>query len=267
MTGGTSLIERAGQRVAYVESPGDGATVVLAHNLMSHAGTFAAVAARLAPRFRVLAVDLRGHGRSGGAPRPFTTIDLAEDLAAVMDAAGVTAAFVVGTSLGAAAAAELALRSPERVRGLALMAATPYAAAPADLAKFAALRGVLRALGPRPVMFPMLHQLLGASYRTTNRSGTADAAARIRATNRRDLAWSVQSWAHRPRLAGRLAAISVPTVVVVGDEDNACPRPFSAAIAAEIRGARLEVIRGAGHSLQLERPAEVAAIVEALLAG
>lgn len=260
-------ITRAGQRVAYVDTPGEGAAIVLAHNLMAHAGTFAEVTRRLAPRWRVLAVDLRGHGDSGGAPRPFTTIDLAGDLAAVMDAAGVAEAFVAGTSLGAAAAAELALRSPQRVRGLALMAATPFVASAADHVTFTALRGVIRALGPTPVMFPMLRQLLGASYRAHEPAGVAAAAARIRATSRRDLALSVQAWAGRPRLAGRLAAISTPTVVVVGDEDQACPRRFSAAIAAEIRGARLEVVRGAGHSVQLERPAEVAEILESLMAG
>lgn len=260
------VIERAGQRVAYVDSAGDGATVVLAHNLMAHAGTFAGVASRLAPRCRVLAVDLRGHGDSH-AVRPFTTVDLAEDLAAVMDAAGVRDAFVAGTSLGAAAAAELALRSPERVRGLALMAATPFAATVASRAKFAALRGVLRALGPGPVMPAMLGELLGASYRANEPQGAEAARAWIRATRREDLALSVLAWATRSRLEGRLAAISVPTIVVVGDEDRACPRRFSEAIAAEVKEARLEVIRGAGHTLQLERPAEVAAVLGRWLGG
>jgi 3-oxoadipate enol-lactonase len=257
-------IERGGQRIAYADSPGARGTIVLAHNLMAHAGTFAAVARRLAPDMRVLAVDLRGHGASGGAPRRFTTVDLADDLAAVLDAAGVRRAVVAGTSLGAAAAAELALRAPERVRGLALMAATPHAAAPADRLKFAALQAVLRALGPGPVMPTVIGTLLGASYRAGEPEGVAAMIGQIRATARRDLAWAVHAWAHRPRLTGRLAAIQAPTVVVVGHEDTSCPRAFSAAIAAEVRGSRIAEVRGAGHSLQLERPEEVAAILAEL---
>lgn len=249
--------------MSWLESPGRGAaaTVVLAHNLMAHAGTFAAVAGRLAPRFRVLAVDLRGHGASGGAPRPFTTRDLADDLAAVLDASGVESAYVAGTSLGAAAAVELALMRPQRVRGLALMAATPFAARPLDRLKFAALAAVLRGLGPGPVTPAILQQLLGASYRANEPAGVTELAARIRASGGRDLAYAVRAWTRRPRLAGRLAAIRAPTLVVVGSEDTSCPRRCSEAIAAEVPGATFREVTGAGHTVQLERPAEVAAIL------
>lgn len=258
-------IERSGQRVRWMEWPGEGdaPVIVLAHNLLADAGTFADVAGRLAPRHRVLAVDLRGHGASGGAPRAFTTLDLAEDLAAVLDAAGVAAAYVAGTSLGAAAAAELALRRPPRVRGLALLAATPYAARPLDRVKFAALAAVLRAVGPAPVLGLVLGQLLGASYRAGEPAGVQSMAARIRATSRRDLAFAVDAWVGRRALAGRLAGVSVPTLVIAGSEDTSCPRGYSQAIAREVPGAVFHEVAGAGHTLQLERPAEVAALLAA----
>jgi pimeloyl-ACP methyl ester carboxylesterase len=179
----------------------------------------------------------------------------------------VRSAVIVGTSLGAAAAAELALREPGRVRALALLAATPHAATAADRVKFGALAAVIRALGPGPVMRPIVSQLLGAGYRAREPAGVAATADRIRATARRDLAYAIGAWARRPALAGRLAAIAAPTVVVVGDEDTSCPRPFSAAIAAEVPDARVEVVAGAGHTIQLEQPAAVAAIVERLLDG
>ena len=89
---------RDGQRVAFATRGSGRETVLLAHNLMSGRGSFAAVAERLAERCRVLAVDLRGHGESGGARRGFSAQDLAEDLRAVLDEAGVTRALLVGTS-------------------------------------------------------------------------------------------------------------------------------------------------------------------------
>ncbi len=256
---------RSGQDIVYSALGSGPETVLLAHNLMSQRGSFAEVASRIAPRCRVVAVDLRGHGDSARAPRSFTVREIAEDLLAVMDALAVPRAVLVGTSLGATAAALLALAHPERVRGLVLMSATPFAATPADRVKFTALAAVLRTLGPRPVLRPVLRELLGASYRAGQAEAVASTAARLCATPRRDLAWSVRAWMDRPALAGRLSTIAVPTRVVVGAEDTACPRAFGEAIVGEIPGAVLHVIAGAGHSVQVEQPAAVAAVVDAML--
>jgi len=261
-----SHVIRDGQRIAFATLGSGRETVLLAHNLMTRRGSFAAVAARLAPRCRVLAVDLRGHGESGGARRSFAAQDLAEDLLAVLDAAGVTRALLVGTSLGATAAALLTLAHPGRVRGLVLMSATSQAASMADRLRFAALAAVIRALGPGPVLPAILAQLLGARYRAQEPAGAAQVAAEIRATARGDLARAIAAWVGRPALGARLAEIEVPTRVVVGDEDTACPRARGEALAAGLPHATLHVVRGAGHSLQLERPDEVAGLIEEFLA-
>lgn len=258
---------REGQRVAF-EALGSGPdAVLLVHNLMAGRGSFAAVAARLAPRCRVLALDLRGHGESGGAPRAFTVQDLAEDLRAVLDAAGVRRALIVGTSLGATAAALLALAHPERVRGLVLLSATPRAASGVDRLRFAALAAVIRALGPGPVLPAILGQLLGARYRAQEPAGVARVAAQIRATARGDLVRAIGAWVGRPALTDRLVDICVPTRVLLGDEDTVCPRDRGEALAAGLQGATLQVIRGAGHSVQLEQPEAVAEVIAAMLAG
>ena len=256
---------RDGQRIVYSALGSGPNTVLLVHNLLAQRGSFAEVASHLAHRCRAVAVDLRGHGESGGAPRAFSVHDLAADLIAVMDALGVASAVLVGTSLGATASALVALEHADRVRGLVLMSATPYAASPADRLRFGALAGVLRTLGPGPVMPAILAQLLGASYRAAAPEGVAAAVAQIRSSTRRDLAWAVRAWAARPALTGRLGELAVPTRVVVGAEDTACPRRFGEAIAAEVPGASLHVIAGAGHSVQLERPAAVAAVIDGLL--
>jgi len=256
---------RDGQRVAY-DALGSGPEVVLlAHNLMAQRGSFAAVAGALARRVRVLAIDLRGHGESVPSPRAFTVADLADDMLAVLDVEGVERAVIVGTSLGASAAVMLASQHPARVRGLVLLSATPYAATSIDRLRFAALAGVLRGLGPAPVMSAIVGQLLGASYR--RQPGAVAAVTRwIRATPRRDLARAVLAWAGRPALAGRLGSIRAPTTVIVGAEDSACPRGFMAALAAELGGAPLRVIAGAGHTVQMEQPAAVTEVIEELLA-
>lgn len=256
---------RGGQRVVYSALGSGPNTVLLVHNLLLQRGSFAAVASHLAHRCRAVAIDLRGHGESGPAPRGFTVHDLAEDLVAVMDALAVERAVLVGTSLGATVSALVALEQPSRVSGLVLMSATPYAATVRDRLRFGSLATVLRTLGPGPVMPAILAQLLGASYRRRATEEVSATAAQIRATTRRDLAWAIEAWTARPALAGRLRAIEVPTRVVVGAEDTACPRRFGEAIAAEIPGATLHVIAGAGHSVQLEQAAAVTSVIDDLL--
>ena len=81
-----STLIRDGQTLVYGASGTGPATVVLAHNLMARRGSFAAVAAALAGRARVLSVDLRAHGDSVPTRAGFTVMDLAGDLAAVLDA-------------------------------------------------------------------------------------------------------------------------------------------------------------------------------------
>lgn len=255
-------ISRAGQRVAYDDLGAGPDAVLLAHNLFSHRGSFAGAAALLARRARVLSVDLRGHGDSPGAGE-FTVADLADDLAAVLAAAGVAEAVVVGTSLGAATAIELARSRPGLVRGLVLMAANPRPAGLRDRLTFGTLAAFVRALGPGPLLPTLVSALHAPDAAPAVRTATAE---QIRAMARRDIARAIRAWIARPALLGRLGGLRLPVRVVAGGADGSCPRDACAALAAEL-GVDLRELAGAGHTIQAERPAEVAAIVEELLAG
>lgn len=109
--------------VREVEGPPGAATVVLLHGLSASGGlnwfqTFAA----LGKRYRVLAIDHRGHGRGLRSRRRFTLADCADDVAALMEVEGIDPAIVVGYSMGGPIAQLLWRRHPERVRGLVLCA-------------------------------------------------------------------------------------------------------------------------------------------------
>lgn len=255
-------IVREGQRVVFDELGRSGArVVVLAHNLLAHRGSFAAVAARLATRARVVNVDLRGHGDSRGTTRAFSTADLAADLAAVLGTLAVRDAIVVGTSLGAAAAVELARARPELVGALVLIAANPHAAGARDRVTFGALATILRTLGPRPVLTSVLAGLHAPDAAADVRGATT---AHLQAMDRRDMARAVHAWASRPALLDDLGGLRLPARVVVGGADSPA-LAVAGRLLADKLGAELRTIAGAGHTVQAERPAEIAAIVEELL--
>jgi pimeloyl-[acyl-carrier protein] methyl ester esterase len=104
----------------HIETRGEGPDLVLLHGWAMHGGVFAALAERLAPRFRLHLVDLPGHGRSLHSPVPLELAAIADNLARRLPRA-----LWLGWSLGGLVALQLAQAHPERARGLLMLCAPP----------------------------------------------------------------------------------------------------------------------------------------------
>ena len=208
--------------------------------------------AALGLRWRTVALDNRGSGRSSRPIAPFTLEDLADDALRVLDAAGVDDAHVVGASMGGVVAQILAVRNPERVRSLVL-ACTSCRQHPwrEDLLRewstTARGRGLLDVgrgaaqwvMGPRSFRraVPALGWL-GPLAVLRPRDSFASQVDAILATD--------------PSIADRLSEVTAPTLVVVGNQDILTPRGDSEELAERIPGAELVVISGAAHGLMVE---------------
>lgn len=251
--GPVASFERAGETIAYDDAGGAGPVVVCAHNLLLDRTSFAEVARQLAGQARVVTVDLRGHGESS-ARGAFGVADLSGDLLALLDHLGAAKAVLVGVSLGAAAAAEVALSSPGRVAGLVLAAANVDAAANKDARELTSLALAVRLLGWRAwLRRRVLAILFGPAFRAASPARVSELEGRIAALRGGHVWRAVRAWVRRPSLRERLASLVVPTVAAIGAEDAAAPRAHAEAIAAATKGG-LMVVDGAGHSVQVERP-------------
>ena len=104
----------------YYEVAGEGPPLLLLHGLGSSCADWALQLPAFSARYRVITVDLRGHGRSQDNARRYTVAQMAEDVAALLAELGGRPAHVVGLSLGGCAAQLLAARHPRAVRGLVL---------------------------------------------------------------------------------------------------------------------------------------------------
>lgn len=223
------------------------------------------LAALEAAGFETLFYDHRGIGNSAVWREPFTLVDLAEDAAGLLDAAGWDTAHVMGISMGGMVAQELALAHPERVRTLTL--GCTYAGGP---------EGVLTS--------PEVVQALGAGMMSGDRElalrtgydvnvSAAFAAVEENYAAFHAMATSVPApvpviMLQMQAIGGhdtsaRLASITAPTLVVHGTEDRMLPVANGRAIAAAIPGARLELLDATGHMFWWEHPAESAALVAA----
>jgi pimeloyl-ACP methyl ester carboxylesterase len=102
-------------------------TLLLLHAAMGHSGRYYAWVPRLSRHYRVVRMDLRGHGASGVPPAdpPLTMQRLVKDTAELLDHLGCKSAHIVGNSAGGYVGQNLAMNSPERVRSLMLFGSTP----------------------------------------------------------------------------------------------------------------------------------------------
>src|SRR5947209_2131418 len=107
-------------RRLFFDDQGAGEPLVFLSGLGGDHRAFGVTIRHFSSRFRVLALDARDSGRSDRADAPYSTADLADDVAGWLGEVGVTTARVVGHSLGGLVAQELASRHPERVRSLVL---------------------------------------------------------------------------------------------------------------------------------------------------
>ncbi len=260
------FIETNGATVSY-EVVGAGPAVLLGHSLLVDRQMWRAIVPRLADRYRVVNVEARGHGQST-AERPFDFDDLVSDWLAILDREGIERAALCGLSMGGMTAMRLALARPERVSSLLLLNTSAGAERLLNRARYAAMAAVYRQLGViSPLERPILELMLG---RTTLREQPALADEFLATVKRHDkaqLARAIRAVASRRSIAHRLSEIRHPTLIVVGEEDRATPPSCSRAIQAAIPSSRLELLPTSGHLSALERPEEVAALLEEHLSG
>jgi pyruvate dehydrogenase E2 component (dihydrolipoamide acetyltransferase) len=244
---------------------GKGDPVLLLPGFGTDVSSFALLTPRLVERFSVLAVNPRGVGASDSPGEPLTGVaQMAGDAAAVLEAAAGQPAHVVGASLGAAVAIELALTKPARVRSLTLI--TPFAVAtPRLLAALDAWQRIAAETSPATLaraLAPLLFSdalLADPARRERTLRGLAASAARVPAATLERMAAGLAAWSGtREKDLPRIAA---PTLVLAGGADLLTPG--AEAVASAIPGARCVVVPGAGHALASDAPE---ALAEALAA-
>ncbi len=116
----SQVFRLTGQSMCYAESAGEGPPLVLLHGVLRRHTDFALLFPALAFRWRVCAIDFRGHGESDPAPDGYRVVDYARDILAFVEQAFDEPVVLYGHSLGAMVAAAVAAESPQRVRALVL---------------------------------------------------------------------------------------------------------------------------------------------------
>ncbi|MDB4932327.1 MAG: alpha/beta hydrolase fold protein [Myxococcaceae bacterium] len=232
---------------------GAGDPWVLLHSFPVDRRMWAAQCAALAADgHRALALDLPGFG---GAPRmandPPSLDGYADAVLAALDALGLDRVTLVGLSLGGYVALRVAARAPGRLAGLVLADTRAAADGPEARAGRVLNLGLVRSRGPSALIEKMLPHLLGADAPEAVRAALRGWAGEQSAGGVSDALLAMRD---RGDATPVLATIACPTLLLVGSQDTITPPAEHAAMAAAIAGSRVEVVEGAGHLSNLERP-------------
>ena len=214
------------------------------HGFTQTRASWEPVLAALGGRYKAIAPDLPGHGDSESADTALSIPQLATALDAWMDAWELRGAVLVGQSMGAQIAAELALRAPDRVAGLVLVAPT------VDPDARSATQQIARAARTAFAERPLLDTWAALDY--------------LRAGPRLIVRELRHMLAHR--LEELLPALNVPTRVVCGAHDRITPRAWGEAVAARVGGPPMVMVPHTAHAVQYDEPDAVAAVVRDLVA-
>jgi len=265
-----ALVEVNGLRLS-VEATGDGFPLLLLHGFTGSAATWQPFRGAW-PDFRMIAVDLIGHGASD-APADesrYTMARCVADLVALLDAHGIDRAAVLGYSMGGRVALQFALAAPERVAALVLESASPGIDDAAErAARVAADRALADDIG-RDGIEAFVGRWEKLPLWSTQARLPEVARAALRAQRLRNsttgLANSLRGMgagAQAP-VSVRLRELRMPVLLVAGAED-AKYREIARSMQERIAGARVEIVEGAGHAVHLERPAAFAPLVKEFL--
>ena len=262
-------IEINGTRLYYEDTgPGTtGETVIFSHGLLWDAEMFAAQVAHLKARYRVIAYDHRGQGRSADdAARSISMETVYADAVALIEALGIGPVHFAGLSMGGFVAMRLGARRPDLVRSVILMETSADPEPTENVPKYRKLNFVARWFGlglvaakVMPIMFSA--DFMGNPARSEERAHWR----RKLMANRRSIWRAVNGVIDRQGVSDELSRIACPTLVMVGEQDTATVPAKAERIHAAIPQSRLVRIAKAGHSSSIEQPTAVNAALDEFL--
>jgi pimeloyl-ACP methyl ester carboxylesterase len=217
--------------------------------------------------WRIIAPDLRGFGGSGPAAERATMDGFAKDVAGLIRHLGVRKAVIGGLSMGGYVTFGLLRHAPDLVRALIL--SDTRAAADSAEGKQGRLKNAkhVQANGTAALIDAMVPRLLHADTRANLPHVEQELRTVMNAAPARAVVATLLGMADRPDSTPNLRSINVPTQLIVGENDEITPAGDARLLARAIPGARLEIIPGAGHLPNLEKPAAFNRVIELFLEG
>ena len=255
-------VEARGHRFEVVVE-GEGPALTLIHGMASGLESWDEVARLLRNRFRVIRLDLRGHGRSQFDPGPYSIEGFADDLCALLGVLEVPKSHIAGFSLGGLIAQALAINHPECVDRLVIVSAVANKS-PEVLARLKKRADDIDRDGRSTAMDAALERWFTPEFRAAHPDLVERRVERYLATDAQVFAAAYRTFVEGD-LGDQLHRITVPTLVMTGEHDPGSSAEMARFMHGEIKGSQLHIVPRLRHNLLLEGGAQVAEKIDEFL--
>ena len=246
-----------GIQIDYTDSGGDGPVVVFSHGFLMDRTMFDQQVTALAPQYRVITWDQRGHGGTRAAGT-FTYWDSAADVLALLDHLGVQRAVLAGMSQGGFVSLRAALTAPDRVRALVLIDSQAGQEDPAVAPGYEQLHQTWRDHGPGPVQEMVASIILGPGQWDGWYAKWNEQCAQWAPDDLAQLTWPFRCLMDRDDFTGRLGEVGCPALIVHGSEDASIPLARAEKLRDGLAGpTTFTLIDGAPHASNVTHPGAV----------
>jgi pimeloyl-ACP methyl ester carboxylesterase len=244
---------------------GRGDALVLLHGFPLDRRMWDAQVERLSQHHRVIAPDLRGFGNSLRSD-PFTIESLADDVHIFLEQLVALPCVLCGLSMGGYVSLAYAKKYAGDLRGLVLVDTKAEGDTPEGKQGREKMIELVRSSGATAVADEMTPKMLAPGTLQNRPDVVKNLRAMMEQCPPRTIEYALAAMRDRPDRSGELSSIKVPTLVIVGDADAITPPAVSESMQSKIAGAKLEVIRGAGHMSPMEQPEQVSRAIEKMMA-
>lgn len=248
-----------GAELHYEDTGGDGPPLVFSHGLLWSGRMFAAQMAAFKDRYRVITYDHRGQGQSEVTADGYDMETLYADAVALIEALGIAPCHFAGLSMGGFMGMRLAARRPDLLRSLILIETSADPEPSENIPRYRLLNLIARWFGFGPVTGAVMKIMFGQKF-LNDPTRAAEREHWVRELHNNDrvgITRAVTGVINRQGVYDELDRISLPTLILVGDQDVATVPDKSRRIQARIPGAQLVILEGAGHTSSVEEPEQV----------
>ncbi len=252
-------LERATAPLLHYSVEGHGPSVMLIHGVGANLSSWDGIVPALAEHFTVVRLDLRGHGRSGHIRGRCTLDDFVRDVVDVLTACGITRAHVVGFSLGGLIAQGLALAHPPMVDRLVLLSAVA-GRTPDEKARMRERVAVLRDQGIEAISGASQERWFTPAFVARHPDLVRKRMEELHSNHQPSYLAAYTAFATSD-LGDRLHAITHLTLIATGEHDAGSNPRMAQFMHEQVRGSRLHILPQLRHSVLVEAPEQVAALV------